>query len=101
MEWCTVAPFFIGSIFRGRTMCQIILGGYAFGIVSALISFIVLGNYSMGIQLAGKMNFITPYLENGDKHGVCIHQTKTEDHFINLKVSHLPTMLNMAEGSFV
>lgn len=59
-------------------MHQIILGGYVFGIGSALISCIVLGNYSMGMQLAGKMYFITPYLENGDKYEMLIYQAKTE-----------------------
>ena len=48
MVWCVAAPFFIGSISRGRTVRQTILGGYAFGVGSTIISFIILGNYSMG-----------------------------------------------------
>ena len=42
MVWCVAAPFFIGSISQGRTIRQTILGGYAFGVGSTLISFIVL-----------------------------------------------------------
>ena len=44
MVWCVAAPFFIGSISRGRTVRQTILGGYAFGVGSTLVSFIILGN---------------------------------------------------------
>lgn len=51
MVWCVAAPFFIGSISRGRTVRQTILGGYAFGVGSTIISFIILGNYSMGMQV--------------------------------------------------
>ena len=50
-------------------MCRL-TGAYAFGIDSTLISFIALGNYSIGMQLAGKIDFNTQYLENGDMHGM-------------------------------
>ena len=53
MVWCVAAPFFIGSISRGRTVRQTILGGYGFGVGSTLVSFIILGNYSMGKQISG------------------------------------------------
>ena len=52
MVWCVAAPFFIGSISRGRTVRQTILGGYGFGVGSTLVSFIILGNYSMGKQIS-------------------------------------------------
>ncbi len=45
MVWCVAAPFFIGSISRGRTVRQTILGGYGFGVGSTLVSFFILGNY--------------------------------------------------------
>lgn len=66
MVWCVAAPFFIGSISKGRTIRQTILGGYIFGVGSTIISFIGLGNYSMGLQVSDKMDFITVYLNNGD-----------------------------------
>lgn len=65
MVWCVAAPFFIGSISRGRTVRQTILGGYVFGVGSTLTSFIVLGNYSMGQQMTGKADFIALYNETG------------------------------------
>lgn len=77
MVWCVAAPFFIGSISRGRTIRQTILGGYIFGVGSTIISFIGLGNYSMGMQVSGKMDFITPYLENGDIYGAIISMINT------------------------
>ena len=58
MVWCVAAPFFIGNISRGRTIRQTILGGYGFGVGSTLISFIILGNYSMGKQMSGAADFI-------------------------------------------
>ncbi|SCZ81199.1 BCCT family transporter [Pseudobutyrivibrio xylanivorans] len=66
MVWCIAAPFFIGNISRGRTIRQTILGGYCFGVGSTIISFIVLGNYSLGLQVQGKSDFIGIYAENGD-----------------------------------
>ena len=47
MVWCVAVPFFIGNISRGRTIRQTILGGYVFGVGSTIISFVVLGNYSL------------------------------------------------------
>ena len=66
MVWCVAAPFFIGSISRGRTVRQTILGGYLFGVGSTLISFIVLGNYSMAKQMKGLVDYIAEYTATGD-----------------------------------
>lgn len=77
MVWCVAAPFFIGSISRGRTVRQTILGGYAFGVGSTLTSFIVLGNYSMGQQMTGKADFIALYNETGDLYGMIVNILKT------------------------
>lgn len=77
MVWCVAAPFFIGSISRGRTVRQTILGGYVFGVGSTLTSFIVLGNYSMGQQMTGKADFIALYNEAGDLYGMIVNILKT------------------------
>lgn len=68
MVWCVAAPFFIGGISKGRTIRQTILGGYAFGVGSTIISFIILGNYSMGMQVSGKADFLSKYAETGDAY---------------------------------
>lgn len=77
MVWCVAAPFFIGSISRGRTVRQVILGGYGFGVGSTVISFVILGNYSLGKQLSGAANFISQYLAEGDLYDVIIAMIQT------------------------
>ena len=70
MVWCVAAPFFIGSISRGRTVRQTILGGYGFGVGSTILSFIVFGNYSLGKQMSGAADFLAKYMENGDAYSL-------------------------------
>ena len=77
MVWCVAAPFFIGSISRGRTIRQTILGGYVFGVGSTIISFIVLGNYSMKLQVTGAADFVAAYLESGDIYGLIVSVIET------------------------
>lgn len=72
MVWCVAAPFFIGSISRGRTVRQTILGGYVFGVGSTIVSFIILGNYSLGKQISGQIDFISVYEKTGDLYSMII-----------------------------
>ena len=72
MVWCVAAPFFIGSISRGRTVRQTLLGGYVFGVGSTVVSFIILGNYSLGMQMSGKADFLAQYMAGGDLYGTII-----------------------------
>ena len=71
------APFFIGSISRGRTVRQTIVGGYVFGVGSTIISFIILGNYSLGAQVMGKADFLAIYEKSGDLYEVIISIIRT------------------------
>lgn len=77
MVWCVAAPFFIGNISRGRTVRQTIIGGYVFGVGSTLISFIILGNYSLGAQVSGVTDFIVQYQESGDLYELIISIIRT------------------------
>ena len=77
MVWCVAAPFFIGSISKGRTVRQTILGGYGFGVGSTVVSFIVLGNYSLGKQMSGAADFIAQYRETGDLYSLIISMIRT------------------------
>lgn len=77
MVWCIAAPFFIGNISRGRTIKQTILGGYVFGVGSTIVSFIVLGNYSLGLQTSGKADFIAQYAADGDLYGLILNIINT------------------------
>ena len=58
MVWCVATPFFIGSISKGRTIKQTILGGYAFCLSSTFISFIILGNYGLGLHIFGEFDML-------------------------------------------
>lgn len=77
MVWCVAAPFFIGRISKGRTIRQTILGGYVFGVGSTLVSFVILGNYSLGLQTSGAADFIAKYQETGDLYALIISMIKT------------------------
>lgn len=77
MVWCVAAPFFIGRISKGRTIRQTILGGYVFGVGSTLVSFVILGNYSLGLETSGAAEFIAKYQETGDLYSLIISIIKT------------------------
>ena len=100
MVWCVAAPFFIGSISRGRTVRQTILGGYVFGVGSTLTSFIVLGNYSMGMQVTGKADFIAQYMADGDLYGMIVSIIKTMPCAPVIMIVVLLTMIAFYATSF-
>lgn len=77
MVWCVAAPFFIGSISKGRTIKQTIIGGYVFGVGSTIISFIILGNHSLGLQMSGAFDFVSMYQNGGDVYKIIIDIIKT------------------------
>ncbi len=100
MVWCVAAPFFIGNISRGRTVRQTILGGYAFGVGSTLVSFIALGNYSMGMQMTNRADFITQYVETGDLYGMIVSIIKTLPYAPLIMALVLITMIAFYATSF-
>lgn len=73
MVWCIAAPFFIGNISKGRTIRQTIMGGYVFGVGSTIVSFVVLGNYSLGLQTKGAADFIAQYESSGDLYELILN----------------------------
>lgn len=77
MVWCIAAPFFIGNISRGRTIRQTILGGYVFGVGSTIVSFIILGNYSLGLQVKKAADFIAIYMKDGDLYALILNIVST------------------------
>lgn len=64
MVWCVATPFFIGSISRGRTIKEVILGGYIFGLSGTFISFIILGNYGIALNVFGQLDLVKIYNES-------------------------------------
>ena len=77
MTWCVAAPFFMGNISRGRTVKQVVLGAYVFGLSSTFISFIILGNYSLGLQVHGSFDFMGLYEATGDLYAVIMSVIRT------------------------
>ena len=61
MVWCVASPFFIGSISKGRTIRQTILGGYVFGVGSTFVSFLILGNYALSLELFHRLPVVEIY----------------------------------------
>ena len=56
MSWCVATPYFIGVISQGRTIRQMILGGYFWGLLGTFTSFIVLGGFGMSQQILGTID---------------------------------------------
>ena len=72
MVWCVATPFFIGTISKGRTIRQTVLGGYFFGLAGTFTSFIILGNYGLGLQTHGILDLMGLYRETGDLYQAII-----------------------------
>lgn len=58
MAWCVATPFFIGMISRGRTIRNVVLGTYAYGLSGTFLSFIIFGNYGLSQQLSGAVDVV-------------------------------------------
>lgn len=59
--WLVFAPtigLFIARISRGRTIRQIIVGSIFFGSLGCAMYFIILGNYSLYLQLTGQLDVV-------------------------------------------
>ena len=77
MVWSVATPFFSGNISKGRTIKQTKLGGYVFGVGSTIASFIVWGNYSLGLQTSGTANFVAQYAADRDLYGLILNIINT------------------------
>ncbi|SET25078.1 MULTISPECIES: BCCT family transporter [unclassified Pseudobutyrivibrio] len=100
MVWCIAAPFFIGNISRGRTIKQTIIGGYCFGVGSTIISFIILGNYSLSLQVKGAKDFIAEYSATGDLYDMILSVIDTMPFPTLVMIVLLLTMMAFYATSF-
>lgn len=71
MVWCVATPFFIGVISEGRTIKNMILGGYSWGLAGTFTSFIILGNYGMAQELRHNIN-ISGFIAKGGTYADAI-----------------------------
>ena len=76
------------------------MGGYVFGVGLTLTSFIILGNYSMGMQVTGRADFIAQYNETGDLYTMIVSIIKTMPVAPVIMVVVLLTMIAFYATSF-
>lgn len=55
IAWCVATPFFIGRISEGRTLKQVILGGFIAGLGGTFTSFSVFGNFGLHLEATGRL----------------------------------------------
>lgn len=67
MVWCVATPFFIGSISQGRTIRNVICGGYFWGLLGTYLSFFILSNFGISRQISGMLNAIK-LINSGDSY---------------------------------
>lgn len=73
MAWCVATPFFIGMISKGRTIKNVVLGGYGWGLAGTFTSFIILGNYGMAQQLKHGLD-VSGFIRDGGAISTAIIQ---------------------------
>ncbi len=59
--WIAYGPFvglFVTRISRGRTIKQVVLGMLLYGTLGGALFYMVLGNYSLGLQLSGELDVL-------------------------------------------
>ncbi len=71
MVWCVATPFFIGIISRGRTIKNMVLGGYGWGLLGTFTSFIILGNYGLAQQMKHGVD-ISGFIADGGSYSNAI-----------------------------
>lgn len=58
MVWSVATPFFIAMISRGRTIRNLVFGGYFWGLAGTYISFLSLGGYGISQQLSHRVHVL-------------------------------------------
>jgi BCCT family betaine/carnitine transporter len=64
--WIAYGPFvglFVTRISRGRTIRQVVLGMLLYGTLGGALFYMVLGNYSLGLQLSGELDVLAVMAE--------------------------------------
>lgn len=71
--WIAYGPFvglFVTRISRGRTIRQVTLGMLLFGTLGSALFYMVLGNYSLGLQLSGGLDVLSVMSEQGGNQAI-------------------------------
>ena len=65
LVWSIATPFFIAIISRGRTIKNVVLGTFGYGLAGTFMSFIIIGNYGLSLQLKHNIDIIGE-IQHGD-----------------------------------
>ena len=66
ITWAITVPYFIAVISKGRTIKEVILGGYLLAIPASIMSFLIIPNFAIAKQTKGIFDFIGLYNSNGN-----------------------------------
>lgn len=72
ITWAITVPYFISIISKGRTIKEVILGGFLFAIPGSILSFLVIPNFAIAKQVSGAFDFIGLYLGTGNMYEVVV-----------------------------
>ena len=81
MVWCVATPFFIGSISKGRTIRNLIFGGYFWGLLGTYLSFFILSNLGISRQIDGLINTVSLVNHGNSYAEVIVLLMKTLPHY--------------------
>lgn len=70
ITWAITVPYFISVISKGRTIKEVILGGYLFAIPGSILSFLIVPNFAMAKQSKGIFDFIGLYNQTGNMYDI-------------------------------
>jgi BCCT family betaine/carnitine transporter len=77
MAWSIATPFFLGMISKGRTIRETVIGAYMWGTAGTFCSFIILGNYSMAMQMRHGLDSVGAVIAGYDLSGIIISIVET------------------------
>ena len=87
LTWAITVPYFISVISRGRTIKQTIMGGFLFAIPGGLLSYLIIPNHAVALQIFGKVDLENIYATTGDMYQIIIEIIK------NLPLYPLPLII--------
>ena len=67
LVWSVATPFFIAIISKGRTIRNVVLGTFGYGLAGTFMSFIIIGNYGLAQQLKHGVDIVGE-VQNGDMY---------------------------------
>lgn len=67
LVWSIATPFFIAIISKGRTIKNVVLGTFGYGLAGTFMSFIIIGNYGLSQQMKHGIDVIGE-VQNGDMY---------------------------------